>query len=101
MITVTVIAMLSALAIPQFQKIRTRSQDAVVLNNIRQLGTASSQYFLENGVTLADYTDLVGPSKHIKNMSVLASETYPQSYTQGVTITVTGVGGNRALFYQP
>lgn len=101
MITVVMIGILGAIAIPQFIKIRTRSQDSAVMNNIRQLGSASSQYFLQNGVSVANYSDLVGSDKYIKNMSVLASETYPVSFTQGVTITVTGVGGDRTLTYQP
>lgn len=101
MITVTIIGMLAAFAIPQFQKIRVKSQDAAVLNNIRQLATASSQYFLQNGVTIANFTDLVGPDKYVKNLNVLAAESYPEFYTQGVTITVTGVGGDRALYFQP
>lgn len=101
MITVTIIGMLAAFAIPQFQKIRVRSQDAAVLNNIRQLATASSQFYLQNGVTVATFADLVGSDKYVKVMSALASETYPDSYTQGVTITVTGVGGDRTLYYQP
>jgi type II secretory pathway pseudopilin PulG len=101
MITVVMIGILGAIAIPQFIKIRTRSQDSAVLNNLRQLGNASSQYFLQNGVSLASYSDLVGSDKYIKNMGVLASETYPVSFTQGVAITVTGVGGDRTLTYQP
>lgn len=101
MICVVVIGILGALAIPQFLKIRTRSQDSAVMNNLRQLGSASSQYFLQNGVSLANYSDLVGSDKYIKNLSVLASETYPEFYTQGVVITVTGVGGDRTLTYQP
>lgn len=101
MIVVVLIGMLAAFAIPQFTKIRTRSQDAAVLNNVRQLASASSQYFLEYGVTSVSADKIVGVDKYVKNLEVLAKETYPLGYTQDVAITVTGIGGARTLTYMP
>jgi len=49
MIVVTIIGLLAALAIPAFQKVRAKSQDTSVLNNIRLLAAAADQYYMEKG----------------------------------------------------
>ena len=100
MIVVVIIGLLAAMAIPAFQKVRTASQDKAVTNNIRQLGAAADQYFLENGVSSADVTSLVGSSAYIKALSTVANETYPLSYTQGTPISVSGIAGARTITYQ-
>jgi len=51
MIVVVIIGLLAAMAIPAFQKVRQSSQDKAVMNNMRQLGAAADQYFLENGTS--------------------------------------------------
>lgn len=101
MIVVVIIGVLASLAIPQFIRIRIKSQDAAVLNNVRQLASASSQYFLENGVTVVAQADLVGSTNYVKNLTAVAAETYPAFYTQGEVITVTGIGGARTITYEP
>ena len=100
MIVVVIIGLLAAMAIPAFQKVRTASQDKAVTNNIRQLGAAADQYFLENGVSTAGVTSLVGSSAYIKALTTVANETYPQSYTQGTPISVSGIAGARTITYQ-
>lgn len=102
MVVVVIVGLLASMAITQFSKIRMRSQDAAVLNNVRQLASASTQYFLENGVSVASFSDLTSaPSNIVKNLQTLAGETYPLHYTQGEAITVTGIGGSRTITYQP
>lgn len=101
MTVVVIIGVLCALAIPQFQKIRARSQDTGVLNNVRQLATAANQYYLETGSQYVALAALNGSTNYVKSFSILAAETYPDYYTQGVTITVTGVGGSRTITYAP
>src|SRR3954469_11774239 len=91
MIVVVIIGLLAAMAIPAFQKVRTASQDKAVLNNLRQLGSAADQYYLENGVTLVSVTNLVGSSNYVKSLSTVAFENYPTDFTQGTTLTVTNV----------
>ena len=44
-------------------------------------------------------TFLIGVQSYVKNLQTVASETYPTNYTQGTTITVTGVGGARTVTY--
>jgi len=101
MIVVVIIGMLAAMAIPGFQKVRTASQDKAVLNNARQLAAAADQYYLENGVTTVIQAGLIGPTSYVKALNPGANESYPTAFTQGVTITVTGVGGLRTITYGP
>lgn len=101
MIVVVIIGLLASMALPAWQKIRSASQDKAVLNNARQLAAAADQYFLETGANLAASTNLIGATNYVKVMSTVAAETYPDMYTQGVTITVTGVAGSRTITYSP
>jgi type IV pilus assembly protein PilA len=101
MIVVVIIGLLAAMAIPAFQKVRQSSQDKTVINNARQLSAGSDQYFLENGVSTVSYSALVGSDKYVKNIQLVANETYPTAYTQGITISVLGVAGARTVTYSP
>jgi type IV pilus assembly protein PilA len=101
MIVVVIIGLLASMAIPAFQKVRTNSQDKAVLNNARQLSAASDQYYLENGVSTVTVTDLLGPTAYIKALNTVANESYPLGYSQGTTITITGVAGTRTITYAP
>jgi type IV pilus assembly protein PilA len=101
MIVVVIIGLLASMAIPAFQKVRTNSQDKAVLNNARQLSAASDQYFLENGVSTVTLSDLLGPTSYIKALNTVALESYPTTFTQGITITISGVAGSRTITYSP
>ena len=101
MIVVVIIGLLAAMAIPAFQKVRTSSQDKAVLNNARQLAAAADQYFLENGVSSVAQTNLVGASNYVKSLNLVAGETYPTGFTQGITISILGVAGQRTITYAP
>jgi len=101
MIVVVIIGLLAAMAIPAFQKVRTSSQDKAVLNNARQMAAAADQYFLENGVSTVTQGNLVGASNYVKALNLVANEAYPEVFTQGVTITVSGIAGSRFITYAP
>ncbi len=101
MIVVVIIGLLAAMAIPAFQKVRIASQDKAVLNNARQMAAAADQYYLEAGATFAASSSLVGATNYVKALNTVASESYPANYTQGVTITITGVAGARTITYAP
>ena len=90
MIVVVIIGLLAAMAIPAFQKVRETSQTKAITNNLRQLASAADQYFIENGVTEAAQTELVGTDKYVKTLNPVAGETYPATITQGVAIEATG-----------
>ena len=99
MIVVVIIGLLAAMAIPAFQKVRVSSQDKAVTNNMRQLGAAADQYFLEAGVASAQLTSLVGSSAYVKALSTVANESYPLNFTQGNPIIVSGISGARTLTF--
>ena len=101
MIVVVIIGLLAAMAIPAFQKVRQSSQDKAVLNNARQLSAAADQYFLENGVSSVASTALVGATNCVKAVNTVAGEAYPVGFTQGITITISGVAGARTVTYAP
>ena len=57
MIVVAIIGLLAAIAIPNFVKARTTSQQNACINNLRQLDGAVQQYALENKLSsTATYT---------------------------------------------
>lgn len=99
MIVVVSIGLLVALAVPGFQKVRLAAQDKAVLHNARLLVAAADQYMMQPGVTVANLTALVGPENFIKVLHVVAGESYPAGYTQGVTITINGIAGARTITY--
>jgi type IV pilus assembly protein PilA len=101
MIVVVIIGLLAAMAIPAFQKVRTNSQDKAVLNNARQLSAGADQYYLENGVSTVTLTDLIGPTTYVKALNSVAKEVYPLGFSQGTTITISGVAGLRTITYAP
>src|ERR1700688_2158848 len=101
MIVVVIIGLLAAMAIPAFQKVRQASQDKTVLNNARQLSAAADQYYLENGVSSVVIANLLGTSNYVKTLNLVANETYPVGFTQGITITINGVAGIRTITYAP
>ncbi len=101
MIVAAFIAMLAALAIPSFQRVSRNAQDMAVSNNARQLSAALDQYFLENSTATALLSDVMGSTKYLKQFRALAGESYPASFTQGQPFTITGIGGNRTLTYNP
>ncbi len=101
MIVVVIIGLLAAMAIPAFQKVRQASQDKAVLNNARQLSAAADQYYLEYGGSSVAVSNLVGATNYVKALNTVASESYPATYQQGQTITITGVAGLRTITYAP
>ena len=101
MVVVTLIGLLVALAVPAYKRVVMRSQDSAVMNNARQLASAMNQYFIENGVSSISLTELTGASAYLKNINAIAGETYPTAFTQGVALTIDGVGGARTITYEP
>ena len=101
MIVVVIIGLLATLAIPAFQKVRMATQDKAILNNARQMAAAADSYFLESGSSFAASTNLIGATNYVRSLDRVALESYPTFYTQGVTLTITGVAGSRTITYAP
>ena len=73
MIVVAIIALLAAIAVPNFMRARKRSQAVRVLEDLRILDNGLDQYAIDNGKvggTIAYFTDL---QKYIKTGTVLYS----------------------------
>ena len=64
MIVVVIIGLLAAMAVPAFQKVRKTSQDKAITNNLRQLASGASQYFIESGLPTGTYADIVGAASN-------------------------------------
>ena len=101
MIVVVIIGLLATIALPAWQKVRASSQDKTVLNNARQLAAAADAYYLESGSGFAASTSLMGATNYVKQFNTVASEVYPDFFTQGVTITITNIGSLRTITYTP
>jgi type IV pilus assembly protein PilA len=101
MIVVVIIGLLASIAIPAFQKVRQSSQDKAVMNNARQMAAAADQYYLESGASFAASTTLVGATNYVKTLNTVSNEAYPTGYTQGITVTITGVAASRTITYAP
>lgn len=50
MIVVAIIGLLAVIAMPSFYSARQRSQEAVCMNNLRQISSAKDQYGIENNL---------------------------------------------------
>lgn len=96
MIVVVIIGLLAAMAIPAFQKVRQKSRQSAVENNIRQIASAADQYFMEYGVTSVALADLVGTNSFMKtnpNSRTVAGEAYDTTVEQGQAYEITFSGG--------
>jgi prepilin-type N-terminal cleavage/methylation domain-containing protein len=62
LIVVSIISILSAIAIPQYGKYRQRAQDAVTVSAIDQIITAQQLYFLEQNRYSTNYASLASIS---------------------------------------
>ncbi len=91
MIVVAIIAILAAVAIPNFVRYRKTSQMNACISNLKQLVTASEQWKMNNA-GIPDMADLVGADKYIKvTPTCPAKGTYtkPATDTDDWTCSVT------------
>lgn len=65
MIVVAIIAILAAVAIPNFAKYRKTSQMNACISNLKQMQTAIEQAKM-SGTATPNWTDIVGTDKYIK-----------------------------------
>src|SRR5208337_4673927 len=89
MIVVAIIALLAAIAVPNFLRARQRSQATRVLEDLRMLDSGTDQYAIENNKTTganANFTDL---KAYIKTGTVLyasGSDIFGDSYGPSFTV---------------
>jgi hypothetical protein len=84
---VAVPAMLAAIAIPNFVKARTVSQENACINNLRQIDAAKQQWALEKGKSATD----VPTEDDLKPYIMLRNGQFPRC-PQGGTYTINAVG---------
>ncbi|MGO8764812.1 MAG: type IV pilin protein [Limisphaerales bacterium] len=91
MIVVAIIGLLAAIAIPNFIRARSKSQQNACINNLRQIDAAINEWALENGQTTgATVASVMTVSAYIK----LNSNSSVPGCPAGGSYTVTTVGAN-------
>ncbi len=100
MIVVAIIGLLAAIAIPNFVRARTTSQQNACINNLRQLDGAIQQYALENKQTAGATVTTANLLPYIKLTSTQTLPACPAGGTYAVTTntnTPTCTVANHAL----
>src|ERR1700761_6250177 len=73
MIVVAIIALLAAIAVPNFLRARKRSQATRILEDLRMLDSATDQYAIENNKTTGANPTFTDLKNYIKTGTVLYS----------------------------
>ena len=68
MIVVAIIAILAAVAIPNFISYRKQSQATACVSNLKQIQSAKEQWLMHNTAAPDSLTALVGSDKYIKTL---------------------------------
>src|SRR5579864_2841636 len=71
MIVVAIIALLAAIAVPNFLRARKRSQATRILEDLRIIDSACDQYAIENNKSSGDTVEWTDIQKYMKTGSVL------------------------------
>ena len=91
MIVVAIIGLLAAIAIPNFVKARTTSQQNACINNLRQYDGAVQQWALENKKTSTDTYGMTSIQPYVKLDSTGNLPACPAggNYAPGATVAAT------------
>lgn len=98
MSSVTTIGLLSAMAIPAFQKVRVQSREKAITNNLRMVASAGQQYILEEGAVKVTYKQLEG--EYFAPLESVAGEDYTGLVVseEGGELEVTTKDGNTITY---
>lgn len=97
-VSIPVIGLMAAMAIPAFQKVRAVAQEKAMINNLRVLSSAADRYYLENNASTVAYSDLVGPGKYVSRIQPVAGEKYPDSFRQHAPVQVIKSDGTVLMY---
>ena len=89
MIVVAIIALLAAIAVPNFLRARKRSQATRILEDLRMLDSATDQYAIENNKTSNNPANMADLKSYLKTGSVLYStgaDIFGDSYGPSFTV---------------
>jgi prepilin-type N-terminal cleavage/methylation domain-containing protein len=91
MIVVAIIGLLAAIAIPNFVKARTTSQQNACINNLRQYDGAVQQWALENKKQSSDTYTMASLQPYIKLTSASTLPACPAggTYAPGASVAAT------------
>ncbi|HWL53815.1 MAG TPA: type II secretion system protein [Chthoniobacteraceae bacterium] len=92
MIVVAIIALLSAIAVPNFLRARERSQATRILEELRTIEGAKDQYALENNVGRGGEAPWASLRQYLKPGTALESQTESPKDLIGNAITIGDVG---------
>lgn len=85
MIVVAIIGLLAAIAIPNFIRARTKSQENACINNLRQIDGAIQQWALENKAAPAAAVTLGDVQPYLGRGTAGTAAACPSAGTYGVT----------------
>jgi len=100
MIVVVIIGLLPRWPFPRSRKFASRRKNKAVLNNARQLSAAADHTSWKT-VLLRCFGRPRGRDELREGRQHGRAETYPAGFTQGETITISGVAGARTVTYAP
>lgn len=73
MIVVAIIALLAAIAVPNFLRARVRSQATSMINDFRMISSAAEQYAIENGLAGTATVEWDSITQYFKSGSKIAN----------------------------
>jgi len=85
MIVVAIIALLAAIAVPNFLRARKRSQATRCLEDLRIIDSAQDQYAIENNKGTGDAVGWTDIQNYLKNGSVLYNSGGADLFSDGYT----------------
>jgi prepilin-type N-terminal cleavage/methylation domain-containing protein len=94
MIVVAIIALLAAIAVPNFLRARKRSQASKILEDLRVLDGATDQYAIDNNKTSGTNPTFADLQAYLKSGTVLyqtGADLFGDSYGPFTVDTVVGV----------
>jgi prepilin-type N-terminal cleavage/methylation domain-containing protein len=94
MIVVAIIALLAAIAVPNFLRARKRSQASKILEDLRQLDNATDEYAMENNKTTGMNPTLADLKSYLKTGTTLyntGADIFGDSYGPFTVDSVIGV----------
>ena len=100
MIVVSIIGLLSAIAVPNFVKARNTTQTDACLNNLRQLDGATQQWMLETGKTSTDSPDQAAVAGYLRGDTLptcpvgKAAYVFANPIGTGRAVTCSNVGSH-------
>ena len=69
MIVVVIIGLLTAIAIPAFQRVRVNTAIGLMENDAKQLAHSAQRYFMRYQVTIVNTSDILGAGQYVESLS--------------------------------